>query len=63
MSPSHLSACVVAGAIVFACMIICFNLGRYNAAIQIRSACDVQQEDRVHLKPGFYSEVRHAQFR
>ena len=63
MSGAQLSACVCAGVIVFTCMVICFQLGRYNAAVQIRSACDVQQEDRIHLKPGFYSEVRHAQFR
>lgn len=63
MSPSQLSACVVAGAIVFACMIVCFNLGRYAAPVKIRSACDIEQSDRIHLKPGYYNEVRHAQFR
>lgn len=63
MSGAQLSACVVAGAIVFACMLVCFQLGRYDAAVKIRSACDVQQEERIHLKPGYYSEVRHAQFR
>ena len=63
MSGAHLSACVCAAVIVFACMVICFQLGRYNAAVQIRSACDVQQEDRIHLKPGYYAEVSRAQFR
>lgn len=51
MSPSHLSACVVAGAIVFACMIICFNMGRLHSAT-LRSACDL--DDREGLKAAWY---------
>lgn len=52
MSPGQLSACVCAGAIVFTCMILCFNMGRYNAAVQIRSACDL--DDREGLKAAWY---------
>lgn len=63
MSPSQLSACVCAGAIVFACMLVCFQLGRADASVRLRSACDVESPDRIHLKRGYYSEVRHAQFR
>jgi len=63
MTASQLSACVVAGAIVFGCMLVCFQLGRYDAAVRIRSACDVDQQDRIHLKPGYYAEVSRAQFR
>lgn len=63
MSGAHLSACVCAGAIVFTCMLVCFQLGRNDASVRLRSACDVEQSDRIHLKPGFYNEVRHAQFR
>ena len=63
MSGAQLSACVCAGVIVFACMWVCFQMGRADASIRLRSACDVESPDRIHLKPGFYSEVRHAQFR
>lgn len=49
------SATAIACAIVFGCMIVCFNLGRYDAAVKIRSACDVQ--DRSGLKAGYYSVV------
>lgn len=58
MSGAHLSACVCAAVIVFACMLVCFQLGRADASVRLRSACDVQQEDRMHLKPGYYAEVR-----
>lgn len=55
MTPSQASATAVACAIVFGCMLICFNLGRYDSAVKIRSACDVEQ--RSHLKAGYYVEV------
>lgn len=57
MSPGQLSACIVAGAIVFGCMLVCFQLGRADASVRLRSACDVQQEQRIHLKPGYYARV------
>lgn len=50
------SAIAVTCAIVFGCMIVSFNLGRYDSAVKIRSACDV--ETRHHLKAGYYVEVR-----
>jgi len=56
MTPFNVSAVAVASAIVFGCMIVSFNLGRYDAAVKIRSACDV--ENRSHLKAGYYVEVR-----
>jgi hypothetical protein len=55
MTPFNVSATAVACAIVFGCMIVSFNLGRYDAAVKIRSACDV--ETRHHLKAGYYTEV------
>ena len=55
MTPTQASATAVTCAIVFACMIVCFNLGRYDSAVKIRSACDV--ETRHHLKAGYYTEV------
>lgn len=57
MSGAHLSACVCAGVIVFACMWVCFQLGRADTSVRLRSACDVQQEQRIHLKPGYYARV------
>jgi hypothetical protein len=56
MNPFNVSAVAVACAIVFGCMIACFNLGRYDAAVKIRSACDV--DNRSHLKAGYYTLVR-----
>ena len=53
--PTQASATAIACAIVFGCMIACFNLGRYDAAVKIRSACDV--DNRSHLKAGYYVEV------
>lgn len=55
MTPSQASATAIACAIVFACMIVSFNLGRYDSAVKIRSACDV--ETRSHLKAGYYTVV------
>jgi hypothetical protein len=52
MTPAQASATACACAIVFACMILCFNMGRYNAAVQIRSACDL--DDREGLKAAWY---------
>lgn len=55
MTPTQASATAIASAIVFGCMIVAFNLGRYDSAVKIRSACDV--ETRSHLKVGYYVEV------
>ncbi len=55
MTPSQASATAIACAIVFGCMIVSFNLGRYDSAVKIRSACDV--ETRSHLKAGYYTAV------
>jgi hypothetical protein len=55
MTPFNVSAVAVASAIVFGCMIVSFNIGRYDAAVKIRSACDV--DNRSHLKAGYYTEV------
>jgi hypothetical protein len=55
MTPFNISATAIACAIVFGCMIVSFNLGRYDAAVKIRSACDV--DNRGHLKAGYYTEV------
>ena len=55
ITPFNISAVAVACAIVFGCMIVAFNLGRHDAAVKIRSACDVQ--DRSGLKVGYYTEV------
>lgn len=55
ITPFNISAVAVTCAIVFGCMIVAFNLGRYDAAVKIRSACDVT--DRSHLKAGYYVEV------
>ena len=55
MTPFNVSATVIACAIVFGCMIVAFNMGRYDAAVKIRLACDVQ--DRSGLKAGYYSVV------
>lgn len=63
MSGAHLSACVCAGVIVFSCMWVCFQLGRADTSVRLRSACDVESPDRIHLKPGYYAEVSRAQFR
>jgi hypothetical protein len=56
ITPTQASATVITCAIVFGCMIVSFNLGRYDSAVKIRSACDV--ETRHHLKAGYYVEVR-----
>ena len=55
ITPFNISAVAVACAIVFGCMIVAFNIGRYDAAVKIRSACDV--DNRSHLKAGYYTEV------
>lgn len=55
ITPFQASATAIACAIVFGCMIVSFNLGRYDAAVKIRSACDV--DNRSHLKAGYYSVV------
>ena len=55
ITPGQASATAIACAIVFGCMIVSFNLGRYDSAVKIRSACDV--ETRSHLKAGYYVEV------
>ncbi len=55
MTPAQASATVITCAIVFGCMIVSFNIGRYDAAVKIRSACDV--DNRSHLKAGYYTEV------
>ena len=51
MRPEQISMTVCACAIVFACMIICFNMGRLQAAT-LRSACDL--DDREGLKAAWY---------
>ena len=56
MNLFNVSATAVACVIVFGLMIVSFNLGRYDSAVKIRSACDV--ETRSHLKAGYYVEVR-----
>jgi hypothetical protein len=55
ITPTQASAIAVTCAIVFGCMIVSFNIGRYDAAVKIRSACDV--DNRSHLKAGYYTEV------
>jgi hypothetical protein len=55
ITPAQASATAVACAIVFGLMIVSFNLGRYDSAVKIRSACDV--DNRSHLKAGYYTEV------
>lgn len=55
LTPTQASATAIASAIVFGCMIVSFNIGRYDAAVKIRSACDV--DNRGHLKAGYYVEV------
>jgi len=56
MSPGEASATAVACSIVFALMIVSFNLGRHDAVMKLRSACDV--ENRSHLKAGYYTPAR-----
>jgi hypothetical protein len=56
ITPTQASAIAVTCAIVFGCMIVSFNIGRYDAAVKIRSACDV--DNRSHLKAGYYTLVR-----
>jgi len=56
MNPFNVSAVAVACAIVFGCMIVSFNIGRYDSTVKIRSACDVI--DRSGLKKGYYTLVR-----
>jgi len=55
ITPFNISAVAVTCAIVFGCMIVAFKIGRYDAAVKIRSACDV--DNRSHLKAGYYTAV------
>ena len=55
ITPFNISAVAVTCAIVFGCMIVAFKIGRYDAAVKIRSACDV--DNRGHLKAGYYTAV------
>ena len=55
MTPAQASAAIIAFAILCGCMIVALNIGRYEATVKIRSACDV--DDRHHPKAGYYTEV------
>ena len=55
VTPTQASAIATGLAVAILVFIIAFNLGRYDAVVKIRSACDV--DNRSHLKAGYYTEV------